>query len=339
MSELYGQRIQTTVQTDFLPYFVDTVLGSNVLFQRIVRGAKKWSGRKAEVPIKYKKNETGGSFRGFDTVSTAATDNRIKMEFFPAFYQITVALSDDELSVADTEDKVIKLMQAEIQGSVEDMADDLGDIIYGDGTGNFSKDPLGLGALVDDGSNVASIGGLSRSTYDTLQSTVTASGGTLTLPKMATLYTAVSSGTQTTTAFFTTEAIFNLYEQLLQPQERITKTAGTVKGMKGGTGFTALDYKGKPVLADEKCTSGYFYALNENYIEFRALPKFNAKPIAYKSQIEGNDYSAPIGLGFSWTDWIIPANSMSVVGHIIFGGQFITTNPKRSGVLTGVTGV
>ncbi|TSA57314.1 phage major capsid protein [bacterium] len=338
MSEIYGQRIQTTVQTNFLPYFVDTVLGSNVLFQRLVRGAKKWSGRKLEVPIKYKKNETGQSVRGFDTISVAATDNRIKAEFFPSFYTITVALSNDELAVADTEDKVIDLMQAEIQGSCEDMADDLGDIVYGDGTGNSSKNPLGLGALVDDGDNVASIGGLSRSTYDTLQSTVTASGGTLSLAKMATLYTAVSSGTQTPTAFFTTEAVWNLYEQLLQPQERITKTAGTVKGMKGGTGFTALDYKGKPVLADEKCTSGYFYALNENYIDFYALPSFNAKPIAYKSQIEGNDYNAPVGLGFSWTDWIIPANSLSVIGHIIFGGQFTTTNPKRSGVLTGVTG-
>lgn len=339
MAELYGQRIQTTVQSKYLPFTVDTILNSNVLFQRVVRGAKKWSGRKIEVPIKYAKNTTGTSFRGFDTFSTSATDNRVKMEFTPSFYQITVALPGDELSVADTEDKVLDLMKITIQSDTEDMADDLGTIFYADGTGNGSKDPLGLAALCDDGTAVATIGGLSRSTYATLASTVTASSGTLTLAKVDTLWSAVTSGSQKPTATYTTEAVFNLYGQLLRPQERIPKEASRMKGLVGGTGFTALEYNAKPIVADEKCTSGAFIMVNENFVDWYALPYFNAKPISYKSQIEGNDYSAPLGLGFSWSDWVIPANSASVVGHIYFGGQFITTNPKRHGKLTGITGI
>ena len=339
MAELYGQRIQTTVQTKYLPYAVDTTLNSNVLFQRIVRAGKKWSGRTLRAPIKVSKNSTGQSFRGMDTFSTAATNNRQYLEYTPSFYQITCALPMDEMSVADTEAKILDLMKLTIQSDCEDMADDLGTIFYSNGTGNDSKDPLGLGALVDDGSNVDSIGGQSRTTYTTLQSTVTGSGGTLTLAKIDTLWNAVTSGAQKPTAFYTTEAVFSLYGQLLRPQERIAKDVGTMKGLTGGTGFTALHYNGKPILADEKCTSGYFYALNENYLDWYALPSYGAKPVAYKSQVEGNDYSAPIGLGFSWSDWIIPANSASVVGHIYFGGQFITTNPKRCGVLTGITGV
>lgn len=339
MTELYGQRIQTTVQQKYLPFVVDTVLNSNVLFQRIVRAGKKWSGRTLRQPIKVSKNTTGKSFRGFDTFSTAATDNRQFLEFTPSFYQITCALPGDELSVADTEDKVLDLMKLTIQSDTEDMADDLGTIFYGDGTGNAGKDPLGLAALVDDGSSVANIGGLSRSTYSTLQSTVTASGGSLSLAKMDTLWSNVSSGSQKPTAFYTTETVFNLYGQLLRPQERITKEASSMKGMVGGTGFTALEYNAKPVLMDEKCTSGVLFALNENFINWYALPFYGAKPIQYKSQIKGNDYAAPVGLGFSWSDWIIPANSGSVVGHIYFGGQFVTNNPKRQGKLTGITGV
>ena len=339
MAELYGQRIQTTVQTSYLPFVVDTILNSNVLFQRVVRGAKKWSGRTLRAPIKVSKNTTGQSFRGFDTFSTAATDNRQFLEFTPSFYQITCALPGDELSVADTEDKVLDLMKLNIQSDTEDMADDLGTIFYSDGTGNSSKDPLGLSALVDDGNSVSTIGSLSRSTYTTLQSTVTASSGTLTLAKVDTLWVNVTSGTQKPTATYTTETVFNLYGQLLRPQERISKDASTIKGLEGGTGFTALYYNGKPILMDEKCTSGAFIMVNENYVNWYALPFFNAKPIAYKSQIKGNDYNAPIGLGFSWSDWIIPANSGSVVGHIYFGGQFITTNPKRHGKLTGITSI
>lgn len=339
MTELYGQRVQTTVQTEYLPYVVDTILGSNVMFQRIVRAAKKWSGRTLRVPVKVSKNTTGQSFRGMDTFSVAATDNRQFMEFTPSFYQITCALPGDELSVADTDSKILDMMKLTIQSDTEDMADDLGTIFYSDGTGNGSKDPLGLAALVDDGTSVSTIGGLSRSTYTTLKGTVTASSGTLTLAKLDTLWINVSSGAQKPTAFYTTEAVFNFYGQLLRPQERITKDASLMKGLSAGTGFTALSYNGKPVLMDEKCTSGALIAVREDDMDWYALPYKFAKAVAYKSQVEGNDYEAPIGLGFSWSDWIIPANAAGVVGHIYFGGQFVTRNPKRHGKLTGVTGI
>lgn len=337
MTELYGQRIQTTVQTEYLPFVVDTVLNSNVLLQRMVRGGKKWNGRTLRVPIKVSKNTTGQSFSGFDTFAVTATNNRQFMEFTPSFYQITCALPGDELSVADTDDKVLDLMKLTIQSDTEDMADNLGDIFYADGTGNNNKDPLGLAALVDDGSNVASLGGLARATYTTLQSTVTASSGVISLAKVDTLWYAVTSGAQKPTCAMATESVFSLYGQLLRPQERITKEVGLMKGLSSGTGFDALQYNGKPILMDEKCTSGSFIFLNENFMDWYALPYFNAKPVQYQSQIEGNDYDAPIGLGFSWSDWIIPANSASVVGHVYFGGQFITTNPKRHGKLTGIT--
>lgn len=346
MSELYGQRIQTTVQTEYLPFVTDTVLNSNVMFQRVVRSAKKWNGRTLRIPIKYAKNTTGTSFRGTDVFSVAATDNRQFMEFTPSFYQITCALPGDELSVADTDDKVLDLMKLTIQSDTEDMADNLGDIFYADGTGNGSKDPLGLAALVDDGSSVGSLGGLSRTTYTTLQSTVTASSGVISLAKVDALFVAATSGSIKPTATYTTESVFNYYGQLLRPQERIMKDYSVMKGMKGGlhgtTGFdsiSGLDYAGKPILMDEKCVSGAFIMVNEDFLDFYALPYKFAKPVAYKSQIEGNDYDAPIGLGFSWSDWIIPANAASVVGHIYFGGQFVTSNPKRHAKLTGVTGI
>lgn len=339
MAELYGQRIQTTVQTSYLPFVVDTVLNSNVFLQRMFRAAKKWSGRTLRAPVKVNKNTTGQSFRGFDTFSVAASDTRQFLEFTPSFYQITVALPGDELSVADTDDKVLDLMKLEIQSSTEDMADDLGTIIYADGTGNINKDPLGLAALVDDGSAVATIGGLPRSTFTTLQSTVTNSSGVISLAKIDTLDAAAASGNQRPTVYLANEAVRNLYGQLLRPQERIMKQVGPMKGMRSGTGFEGLDYNGKPVLMDEKCTSGAFIALNENFIDWYALPYFTAKPVSYKSQIEGNDYEAPIGLGFSWSDWIIPANSASVVGHIYCGGQLVTTNPKRHAKLTSITSV
>lgn len=145
MADIFGQRVQTTVAQHYMPTVVDTVLNSNVIFQRIVRAAKPWSGRVYRVPVKVSKNLTGQSFRGFDTFSTSATDNRQYMEFSPSFYQITSALPGDELSVAAVSDsKILDLMKLTLQSDTEDMADDLGAMFWGATMDNSSKDFNGL---------------------------------------------------------------------------------------------------------------------------------------------------------------------------------------------------
>lgn len=348
----FGARVTTTTQDKLLPKVVDTVLNSNVLATRVLSKASKYTGERMKFPVKHAKNSTGTSFAGFDTFSTAATDNRVNLEFVPKFYQMTVALPLDELSANATEEQVINLAKIEMASTAQDMADDIGTLFYGTGTGNGSKDFLGLEAIVDDSTNASTYGTLSRTTYSSqLRSTVTASGGTLSLAKMSTLYNAAASGAQTPTLGLTTEVVFALYEQLLQPQEQIAKSVSMMKGgqgrglnstqgMVGGTGFTGLYYKGFPILADEKCTSGVLYFVNEDFLDFYALPMAMTSPIKYRSQdIEGNDYSEVQGLGFSWSDWIKPTNAAAVVGHIYLGGELISQNPKRHAKLTGITSV
>jgi len=327
---------------------VDLVLNSNVFATRMLTQAKRFNGERMKFPVKHAKNTTGASFAGFDTFSTSATDNRVNLEFVPKFYKITTALPLDELSANATEEKVIDLAKLELASTAQDMADDIGTLFYGTGAG---KDFLGLESIVDDGTNASTYGTLSRTTYNPqLRSTVTASSGVLSLAKMSTLYNAVTSGSQKTTLGLCSEAIFSLYEQLLSPQERIAKDVSMMKaggnmgkagtGMIGGTGFTGLYYKGFPILADEKATSGVLYFINEDYMDFYALPMAMTTPIAYRSQdIEGNDASDVQGLGFSWSDWLKPTNSASIVGHIYLGGELLSTNPRRHGKLTGVTSV
>lgn len=346
-----GNRVLTTTQSRLLPKVVDTVLNSNVLAARVLGKASKFSGERMKFPVKVAKNTTGQAFSGFDSFSTSATDNRVNLEFVPKFYQMTVALPLDELSSnqVDKETQMIDLAKLEMASTAQDMADDIGTLFYGVGN---AKEFLGLESIVDDGTNAATYGTLSRTTYSSqLRSTVTASAGVLTLAKMSTLYNAASSGSVKTTLGLTTEAVFALYESLLQPQERISKDFGMMKasgsslgkeggGMIGGTGFTGLYYKGFPVLADEKCTSGVLYFLNEDFLDWYALPMAMTSPISYRSQdIQGNDYSDVTGLGFSWSDWIKPANSASIVGHIYLGGELVSSNPRRHGKLTGITSV
>lgn len=351
-----GNRVKSTTQSKLMPLVIDTVLNSNVFATRQLGAAKRYNGERMKFPIKWTTNTTGTSFAGYDTFSTAATDNLVNMEFVPKFYQITVSLPLDEVWVNNTDEKILDLMSLSCQMSAQDMADGIGTIFYSDGTGNGSKDFLGLNAIVDDGTNVSTYGTLSRTTYTTIKGTLTASGGTLTLAKMDTLYNAITSGSQRPTAGFTPEAVFSLYGQLLQPQERVNKDVSMIKtrgnygkpgtGFYTGTGFTGLYFKGFPILGDEKATSGALYFLNEDYLDFFALPAEAASKmglgsaIPFKSQdIQGNDYSDVMGLGFCWGGWVKPTNAAALVGHIYLGGELIGYDPKRNGQLTGITSI
>lgn len=338
-----SNRVLSTTQDFLMPKVVDTVLNSNVFASRQLANAKAWRGEQMKFPIKTSKNSTGQSFQGYDTFSTSASDTRRRLVFDPKFYQITVSLPLDEIAanMGSNEEKVLDLMSIEVASAAQDMADDIGTLFYGDGTGNSSKDFLGLAAHVDDGNSVANIGGLARSTFTTLQSTVTASSGTLSLAKMATLWNDVTSGSQKPTAAYCPEAVWSYYEQLLEPKMRINKNVGLDKaGVRGGSGFTALDYKGMPVLSDEKATAQTLFFVNENFLEWRALKMPMAEAINFASKdIDGNDYSNVKGLGFSWGGWIKPSNAAAIVGHIYLGGELVGTNPKRHGKLTGITGV
>lgn len=339
-----ANRVTTTTNTKLLPKVVDTVLDSNVFATRMLTKAQRWTGEKIRKAVKTSKNTLGGSFDGFDTFSTSAVDTRQNLNFDAKFYEIPVVLPLTEISKnkAD-EQRTIDLMSIELASSAEDMADDIGTLFYGDGTGNAGKDFLGLEAIVDDGTNAATYGGLTRASNPTLNSTVTASGGTLTLAKMATLHSDITSGSIKPTLGLCSETIFNLYEQLLQPQERIPKDVPMMRGggsMLGGTGFTGLFYKNFPIVADEKATSGVMYFINEDFLEWRALPVALTNPVNFSvTDIEGNDYTNVKGLGFSWSDWIKPTNQASIIGHAYLGGELWSDNPKRQGKLTGITSV
>lgn len=341
----FGARLTTLTQSHLAPKLVDTFLNSNVLATRVLSKASAFNGERMKFPIKYAGNTTFQTFSGFDTFSTTATDNRVNLEFVPKFSKITVALPLDELSANATEEKVLDLAKIEMATAAQDMASEIGTLFYSTGA---SKDFLGLGAIVDDGTDAGTYGTLSRTTYTTLQSTVTSSSGVLSLLKMSTLYNAVSSGAQKPTLGLCSETVFGLYEQLLQPQEQIAKNVPMMRtpgnmgkvgtGYIGGTGFTGLFYKGFPILADEKATSGVLFFVNEDFLNWYGLPMAMTEPIKYRSQdIEGNDYSNVEGLGFSWSGWIKSGNSASITSFIYLGGELISENPKRHGKLTGIT--
>ena len=130
-------------------------------------------------------------------------------------------------------------------------------------TAQTGKAPESLVDACDDGSNVSTYGNIDRSTYTWWQGYYNGTGGDLSLSMMATAYRGVKSGNDKPTLIVTDEATWDLYEALLQPQQRYVNNPKNVDAK-----FPALYYGGTPIVADEYCTSGYMYFLNEKYLKF-----------------------------------------------------------------------
>src|SRR3990167_4347502 len=216
----FTNRVTTITQDTILPKVVDTILGDNWITFRILSNAKAWSGETLKKPIKVVKSTLGGSFSGLDTHSTSTVDTRIMASFDPRGYEMPVAIPGIEKAVNRTEAQVLNLVTVEVESAMDDACDDIGTMLYADGTGNSSKDFLGWDALNDDSTSVVTLGGLSRTTYPTLKGTRTASGGVLDLDKIATLISAVSAGSsirRRPSVLDSNETVWDLYESLLTP--------------------------------------------------------------------------------------------------------------------------
>lgn len=343
----FGARITTTTNQVFMPRLVDTILRENTLATKVLMKAERFRGSKMLFPIKYQTNTTGTSFSGYDSLSTSATNNRVNFEFDPKAYQISSSLPLDEVTANMTagEAQILDLVDLTLKSDSQDMADGIGTMFYADGTGNGGKDTNGLGNIVDDGTSTTTYGGLLRATYPTINATVTASGGTLTLAKMATLLNAITDGTIEPNLGICSPTVWSLYEQLLQAQEHVMKSPTSApKDFIGYTGYTGLNYKGFPILKDRKATSGVLFFLNMDFLNWFGAPFAMCRPINVadsKAKIVGNDYSSgdPSAMGFSWSDWIKPSNQAAVIAHTYLYGNLISDNPRRMGKLTGITSV
>jgi len=305
---------------------------------------KRFKAATQDFPIKYQVGTAIQSFLGFDTLPTSFTDTRVLMKYNPKFVAANVALAGTDILANNTAAKVLDLTEVEMKSRAQDLADGLGTMAWSDGTGNSSKDILGLGAIVDNGNSVATIGGLSRSTYTTLQSTVTAAS-TLSLATMRTLWNAIADAGVAPTRGYTDYPTWALYEQLLQPQEKIFKEVNIVPNYKGYEGFGGLMYVGMEIVPDRKATTGNLDFLNENFLDFYGLDADLAafegsKKVGVASKLfSGNMYNEVDNLGFYWTGFIKSNNQYAFNSFIVLAGNLCTDNPRRHGRLTGVTTV
>ncbi len=323
----------TSITTDkYVPKVQDNILAGNVLCMRFLGNARPWiGGTQMVVPIKYQKSTSGGSYSGLDLLSTAQLNTRTRAKFDPKQNYFSVVVDGIQQAVNKGDAAVLDLLAVEMDSVSEDMMDGLGTQLYSDGTGNSSKDIVGLDAAIDDGTTTT-YGELLRTTYTTWVSTLTSNSGAITVAQLQSAYDSCKIGDDAPTLIVTTPAVWTTYEGLLQATINyhtqvqgypkmtrfgINRTAGT--GQTGDIGFDTLFFRGVPVVSDEKCTSGRLYMINEKHIWFAKLDHAKHPTSRY---------------GFAWTGLKEPTNQDGEVGQFLLYGNIIADSCRTHAYMT-----
>lgn len=198
-------------------------------------------------------------------------------------------------------------MQAEAS-----MEDKVSEMLFGDGTGNFGKDMLGLQAIVDIAPTTGTLGGINRANYSWWRNSYNASVGayaTYLQSAMSTIIRATSRGNERTDIIVTDSTNFGYLETIAAGKAQYTNPK------LADLGFQALKFEGIDVIFDANCPTGKMYGLNTKYLKFYIH----------------NDYNFKIG------KFVEPANQDILVAKHMVYGQLTTNRAESCWVLDGIT--
>ena len=307
----FDQILSTTLK-NYIPKLTDNIFSARPLFYALTNGQtirRISGGAKIVVPIIYGTNSTAASYSGSDTISTTAQTGISAAEYDWKQYAVTITINGIEEAKNNGEAEIIDLLEGKIMQAEETVIENMNTMFWADGTGNSSKDWIGLDLIV--GKPNTALGGIdpTDSGNSWWASTETNEGGALALVTMANVYNTVSVGNDQPTILIGTQAVYESYEALLQPQLRYSDATTA------DAGFQNLLYKGAPVTFDGAATTGELMFLNTKYLRLVAHSDVWFKP----------------------TPFVRPTNQDARYAQILSYGNLTCSNRARQGYMFGIT--
>lgn len=360
-------RVDNTTNRDLYTKIVDQVLLSPTYTSRTLGNGKPFTGKVKDFTLDIASDTSGQWFTGLEQLAVTPTQTTVTTSYaHTAFTQDQVVIMLDSFANVGSLG-IISIDEFKYKKAIAQVVQAMGSAIYGTGSGSQM---LGLEAVVDDGTNNATIGGISRSTYPSLDAYKTAaSSGKLTLALMAQVednIRAAGLSNERPNIGVTTKSVWSLYEQLLAPNIRTSyqeadydrvlmksKYGGRSKAeLRNSAGFTALSYRNMYIIDDDFCVAGYMYFLNEDYLDWYGRSEV---PSEWEGVLEHVDFGSEDPYdgtgamaveempnpdhGFFYQKPMALPTQAGKVGRFYVIGQYIGTSFRRQGKATGITGV
>ena len=307
----FNQILSTTLK-NYVPKLADNVFTARPLFYALTNGQtirRISGGAKIVVPIIYGTNSTAASYSGDEALSTTAQTGITAAEYDWKQYAATVTITGIEEAKNNGEAEIIDLLEGKVMQTEETIIQNMNEMFYGDGTGNSNKDWIGLDLIV--GKPNTALGGIdpTDSGNSWWKSDEHDMDGALTVKQMGTTYNNVSVGNDQPTIVIGTQALYESYEALLEPNLRYTDTKVA------DAGFQNLLFKGAPVTFDGDVTAGEIFFLNTKYLRLVAHTE----------------------TWFQTTPFVRPTNQDARYAQILCYGELTCSNRARQGYIHSAT--
>ncbi|MET3699351.1 hypothetical protein ABID53_003734 [Bacillus oleivorans] len=295
----------------------DNISKSSPLMHQFMKQKKTWDegGDTIRPHLKYKHATNRGSYSKFDTLDVTPQDTRTAAEFKMKQLYSSIVFSGYEEAADKGELAVKKLVAQAVEDAEATLKDLFATQIFGNGTGNAGKDLTGLAAAIDDGTAVATYGGIGRATETWWKSYVkkSANGSVLTIAHMREVFTkCVRGGIENKPDFIVTDlATWIKYAELIDGKTNIQQPLGKIGQEFANLGFTQLSFMGVPVVYDEFCPANTMYFINSNSIQLYGKP----------------------GRIFQPSEMVKPHNQDAKIGQIFFAGELVGNECRANGRL------
>lgn len=363
----YSARTDTTTNRKLYTKVVDQVLISPTVISRLMASGQPFEGKTMDITMDVLSDSQGQWFTGLEQLNSSATNTTVTTSFaHTAFTQPQVQIMLDSFANVGSLG-LINLDGFKYEKAASQVLQSLGSAVYGTGSNNQM---LGLEAIVDNGTNNATIGGVSRSTYAVLDAYQTAAtSGKLTLALMAQIHDNVRAAglmQETPNIAYTTKSIFSLYEQLLAPNVRASYDeigydrvgikskygARSNSELRNSAGFNGLSYRTLHLVDDDFAVAGNLYFINEDYLHWYGRTE---TPEEWTDTVEHVDFGSfadyegtgPMALEelpSEYHGWyyqkpmLIPEQAGKLARFYVIG-QLIADSYRRQGKGTGITSI
>jgi hypothetical protein len=263
---------------------------------------------------------TGGSYSDLDTFDTARKRVITTMIFDWKQYYVDITISGlDQLKNGGAA-KIISHTDILMDAAAMSGPDYVGDDLYLDGSGNQNKAITGLRRAYDSGATYADYGGITRTSgaaagteSAAASGNVDTTGGAFSLSLFNTNFGTAQVGREKPDLVTTTQAIWNLMWDRVQPAQRFQ--AGDSRNQMASVGFDSIVINGADIVVDSKVPSGQMFMHNTKWI----------KMIVHSNRM------------WSFSDWKYPTNNDSMIGQLFWAGEIVVQSPRLQQFTSSIT--
>lgn len=309
--------LSASTHRNLMPEMTDNVFLGNPLMMLFIKRTQLTDGGATFVaPIRISRNAAGSSYQGADVIPIQYdTANVIGAEWNWAQYARALGITGLDALRNRGARAVTNLIKTSLEGIEMELREDMGTDLYSDGTNNNSKAFVGLDAAVDDGTNVVTYGGVSRTTYPNWKANYYANGGVgraWTPTLLNTAFDTASKDNDRPGVIMITHGIYQKHLTFAQAGIRHYGDASAAD-----LGFRSLTYQMRPMIVDEMIPTSpqhRAYLLNLKYFVF------------YTSSERQ----------FLMTPFQRPPNQDVAIAMFLWAGQLANTSPRMQAVIRDV---